>query len=123
MSPEVLGSRARYNTSISTTAQLFTGQSFSAAYGSGYVSGVVWLDDVLISGDDGTVLVVTGNPIECAQIVGGSVSTLSAVDGILGLNRWVNDDESPYPQQTWLNYILLSGYYEGESNPLTDGDS
>jgi hypothetical protein len=119
MPSTVLGSHARYNATISTTSQPFTGQSFNIAYASGSVYGNVWLDDVSISGNEGTIL-ITGNPIECAQVVGGAFSSLPAVDGILGLNAWVNDQESPSFQQTWLNYVLTSGSFPCESSLFTD---
>jgi len=113
MSTGTLGTHARYNATPSTTSEQYTGQSFNIAYASGTVYGNVWLDNMSVSGNEGTIL-VEGNPIECAQNVGGAFSTLPAVDGILGLNTWVNDQESPSPQQTWLNYVLTSGIFSSE---------
>lgn len=74
-------------------------------YASGSAYGVVWEDDVWIDGN-GVGIGVLGNPIECAQNVGGdTLPALTAVDGIFGLNFWVNDSESPIPQETWFSYI------------------
>ncbi|KAH8597914.1 aspartic peptidase domain-containing protein [Bisporella sp. PMI_857] len=98
-----------YNASLSSTAVQFTGQSFNIGYASGSVYGNVWLDTVYVDGD-GVQIGVGDQPVECAQNVGGSFSSLPAVDGIMGLNTWVYDQESPNPQQTWLDFILSPGH-------------
>ena len=89
-------------------------QSFNVNYASGSAYGVVWEDDVFIDGN-GIVIGVLGNPIECAQNVGGdTLPALTAVDGILGLNLWVNDSEAPIPQETLFSWI--SHNLTGRSN-------
>lgn len=105
MSSSVIKNHRIYNATNSTSAARYTGQSFNIAYASGSVYGTVWQDTVWIDGSDGSIG-VSGNPVECAQNIGGAFSTLTAVDGIMGLNNWITDSQSPHPQQTWLNYIL-----------------
>ena len=70
-----------YNASLSSTAVQFTGQSFNIGYASGSVYGNVWLDTVYVDGD-GVQIGVGDQPVECAQNVGGSFSSLPAVDGM-----------------------------------------
>jgi hypothetical protein len=83
-------------------------------YASGSVYGVVWGDNVWIDGN-GVSIGVIDNPVECAQNVGGdTLPALTAVDGIFGLNLWVNDSEAPIPQETWFSY--LSSNLSCESN-------
>ncbi|TVY80436.1 hypothetical protein LSUE1_G006009 [Lachnellula suecica] len=84
-------------------------QSFSVNYASGSAYGVVWNDDVWIDGNGGVSIGVLDNPVECAQNVGGvTLPALTAVDGLFGLNLWVNDSEAPIPQQTWFSYVAPS---------------
>lgn len=101
-----------YNATNSTTSTRYLGQSFDIAYAAGTVYGTVWEDTLWVDGSDGSIG-VTGNPVECAQNIGGAFSSLPAVDGIMGLNTWINDSEIPEPQETWLSYIL--SHLAGES--------
>ncbi|RDL36595.1 Acid protease [Venustampulla echinocandica] len=95
-----------YNGSNSTSSGRWDGQSFNINYQQGNAYGLVWQDTVVLEGDGGQ-LGVAGNPIECAQNIGGThLPALTGIDGMLGLNMWVNDSESPNPQQTWFNFIL-----------------
>jgi hypothetical protein len=94
-----------YNATSSTTAGQFPGQSFNINYASGAAYGTVWFDTVWVDGSDGSIG-VTGNPVECAQNVGGALPSLPAVDGIMGLNTAYYDSQLPDPQQTWLSYVL-----------------
>jgi hypothetical protein len=92
-------------------------QSFDVNYASGSSAyGVVWEDTVWIDGNS-VPIGVAGNPVECAQNVGGdTLSALSGVDGIFGLNLWVNDSEAPIPQETWFSYIAPN--LTGRSNKI-----
>jgi hypothetical protein len=105
----MLQNRAYYNASNSTTAEKWEGQSFGAAYGAGSTYGLVWQDTVYVDG-----ILVSGNPIECAQNLGQFFVDLPGVDGILGLSNAYNDSERPVPQQTWLSFVLprIPGEYD-----------
>lgn len=94
-----------YTATDSSTSERFSGQSFNLQYLSGTAYGTVWTDSLYVDGTEGTIG-VTGNPIECADNIGGAFASLPAVDGVMGLNTWINDSEFPNPQQTWLGYIL-----------------
>lgn len=105
MPTSITSGRNIYVGTTSSTAVNSKTQSFNVNYASGSAYGVVWEDTVWIDG--GVSIGVTGNPVECAQNVGGdTLPALTAVDGLFGLNLWVNDSESPIPQETWLAYIL-----------------
>ncbi|KAH8684826.1 aspartic peptidase domain-containing protein [Tricladium varicosporioides] len=92
----------------SSSSYFWQGQSYYAAYASGSSYGLVYQDTVTIDAPGGK-FTVEGNPVECAQNVGGtSLPGLTGVDGMFGLNMWVNDSESPLPQQTWFNFIVPS---------------
>ena len=72
-----------YDARKSSSAVQTAGQSFNLGYASGSVYGNVWADTVTVGneGDGGALIKVGGNPIECAQNVGGSLPQLPAVDG------------------------------------------
>ena len=92
-----------YNGTKSSESARWQGQSFNVAYSSGNAYGLVWQDTVTVNGE----YPIVGNPVECAQNIGGTnLPALTGVDGIMGLNTWINDSESPIPQQTWLSYII-----------------
>jgi hypothetical protein len=94
-----------YDGTKSSTSVPARTQSFKVNYASGSVYGVVWGDNVWIDGN-GVSIGVIDNPVECAQNVGGdTLPALTAVDGIFGLNLWVNDSEAPIPQETWFSYL------------------
>ncbi|KAN0119867.1 acid protease [Hyaloscypha variabilis] len=98
----MLENRIYYNGSNSTSASQWSGQSFGVSYGLGSTYGLVWQDTVWVDS-----IGVSGNPIECIQnIAEFFVSTLTAVDGFLGLSNAYNDSESPVPQQTWMSYVM-----------------
>jgi hypothetical protein len=92
-----------YNGTKSTESARWNGQSFNVAYSRGSAYGLVWQDTVTVNGE----YPIVGNPVECAQNLGGdNLAALTGVDGIMGLNTWINDSEYPVPQQTWLSYII-----------------
>ncbi|KAG9231764.1 aspartic peptidase domain-containing protein [Amylocarpus encephaloides] len=92
-----------YNATKSSESDRLTGQSFNVNYAQGSAYGVVWQDTVTVNGEYS----IQGNPVECAQNVGGTnLPGLTGVDGIMGLNTWINDSEYPSPQQTWLSFIV-----------------
>lgn len=95
-----------YNATKSSTSAISSGETFSANYASGSTSGNVYTDWVYVAGGDGSTIGIEDNPVECATTADVHLQSTPAVDGIMGLNRAVNDGESPSPQQTWLNYVL-----------------
>lgn len=103
MSETITKGRKIYNATLSSESSRWNGQSFNVPYASGSAYGLVWQDTVWADGDIGII----GNPVECAQDVGGdNLKALTGVDGIMGLNTWINDSELPVPQQTWLNFYI-----------------
>lgn len=78
MPASVRNNHRYYNATNSSTATIYPGQTFSVAYASGSAHGNVWQDVVWIDGLDGSIG-VTGNPIECAQNVGGALTVLPAI--------------------------------------------
>jgi len=111
----MLENRIYYNGSNSTSASQWSGQSFGVSYGLGSTYGLVWQDTVWVDS-----IGVSGNPIECIQnIAEFFVSTLTAVDGFLGLSNAYNDSESPVPQQTWMSYVMP--HLAGKKNRRTNG--
>ncbi|CAG8973816.1 hypothetical protein HYALB_00005561 [Hymenoscyphus albidus] len=103
--PETITQGRRiYNASNSHASARWPGQSFNIPYASGSAYGLVYQDTVWA---DGLEFGLTGTPVECAQDVGGDrLKQLTNVDGIMGLNTWTTDSESPQPQQTWLSFSV-----------------
>lgn len=77
MPTSITNGRRFYNATKSSTATRFPGQSFNINYASGSVYGTVWQDVLWVDGNEGSIG-VTGNPIECAQNVGGAFASLPA---------------------------------------------
>jgi hypothetical protein len=79
-----------YNSSASSTAQLFPRQTFYLNYATpGVAEGDVYLDiAVVVSAGNNGIMTMQGNPVECATDVFGFVTTaVPAVDGAMGLDR------------------------------------
>ena len=78
-----------YNSSASSTAQLFPGQTFYVNYATpGGAEGGVYLDTVVVAAGNNGIMTGEGNPVECATDVFGFFTTaVPAVDGVVGFDR------------------------------------
>jgi hypothetical protein len=78
-----------YNSSASSTAQLFPGQTFYLDYTTpGGAEGDVYLDTVVVAAGNNGIMTVEGNPVECTTDVFGFFTTaVPDVDGVMGIDR------------------------------------
>jgi len=78
-----------YNSSASSTAQLFPGQTFYVNYATpGGAEGGVYLDTVVVAAGNNGIMTIQGNTVECGTEVFGFFATaVPAIDGVMGLDR------------------------------------
>jgi Eukaryotic aspartyl protease len=77
-----------YNSSASSTAQLFPGQTFYVNYATPRgAEGDVYLDTVVVAAGSNGIMTIQGNSVECATDVFGFFTTSTpTVDGVMGLD-------------------------------------
>ena len=88
-----------YSPAKSSTAEIFTGQTFDIEYGSGSVSGNVYYDVLGI----GPQTTISGYPMEAALSV-GSAYVSSNLSGIWGVCRDWYQEQTPNEEETWLAF-------------------
>jgi hypothetical protein len=89
-----------YNISASTSASVFSGQTFNVNYVAGSTYGNMYTDVFYVG-----TLGIAGEPVGAAVGVDISVSSITSMDGIFALNLSPTDAESPTPQQSWLGFV------------------
>jgi aspergillopepsin I len=102
-----------YGPDASSSATLFSGQTFDISYGSGSASGAVYSETLTIGSTDGS-FTIGGYPLEAATDASDSFTSAYAMSGLFGLDMSTTQLQGPTSEITYMYFLdayVGSKYY------------